>query len=329
MRRRSRSAGGHVPGVPPAHPCSRALVETHVAELREQVPAQEPLVELDGPRAKDAVGEPITSCYAAGQCVVATGLGLLTTHDGFRTVSFFSGPAVVIRGMSVTGFESVFCNAGALCLAFSSSAGNADGPPYPAFEARSTNGGITWRLHTLAPVAGPFSASCPNSKLCLLSTVSALLRSNDGGMNWTSVLPRNLPSGAEGLGSGWAVACPNSKDCIVTWNSGVVTVSNDGGTHWAIRSMVPPRLAQNGVVAEGITCISVTQCLAWIPQQDQSTPLIVRSSDGGMIWKGESIPTDFNPGDVACTIRSCIATGTGATDGNHVEFAQRGPLPYQ
>ena len=147
--------------------------------------------------------------------------------------------------------------------------------------------------------------------------MSVIIRTEDAGAAWTSEAPNQSFAILSGI------FCTSVHDCVAVGYSessgrldgGDVFVTSDGGTAWTTNLVSEALL---GVTcALGSTCVSVGYSIDY--ETDNTTPAILRSTDGGLKWRSRTAPTDtLILNAVACASRTtCAALGTSTQSSNH------------
>ena len=147
---------------------------------------------------------------------------------------------------------------------------------------RSTSGGSAWStattLPTFRPVALQGTAGASGTPVFWALGGQALLRSTDGGVRWTQVLPAPIPTAAIQFLStddGWGVGTLSDP--------GAILQTTDGGRSWSVVFSVPgAALSDVSFVNTNSGWVAgVTQ--PWDPQSGQG--LLWHTTDGGRSWK--------------------------------------------
>lgn len=225
--------------------------------------------------------------------------GLLSSHDDGRTWAQERELAVRAITRLVRGSES------RELFAF--------GPFEGAW--RSVDGGKTWArvkgLEDQGPILALAASPQAEHPCLLVGTGNGLLRSDDGGQRWQTVLPGKevvvirFSPGFNGDGVAW-----------VGTGTGELLASSDGGLTWtACRSPSPGAPVVVLDARLGSSGADVLVAATFHPQEQQLT--LWRSADGGQVWEQWlRAPTSWpaahlalsglgDPGSIVCTDRMC------------------------
>jgi hypothetical protein len=175
-------------------------------------------------------------------------------------------------------------------------------------------------------LAGPLnSVQCLSPHKCVAvgslgnSQGSIAVNTSDGGAHWAST---PVLDGADVLS---ATACSNASTCIaVGWNivvnpgrngapstsvtKGVAIRTSDGAHTWSVLPGLPKDVGR----LSGVSCPTVTFCMAVGATPDAGAGVALVSSSAGRQWKRVSLPRgELGLGVVACTSRrTCTAAGS-------------------
>lgn len=220
------------------------------------------------------------------------------------------------NGSNLTGIS---CPTTSVCYAVGATASN------QTIIEKSSDGGATWAALSGA-VAGQTlsSVSCADADHCVFvgGSTDNVSMTTDGGMTWSS---GTIQTAGNALTS---VSCITDIDCWATENgydstySTQVFITTDGGTDWTNSNSITP--APTGAVGPGltsITCPTASECLSvgddilWINDLPIPVPelfgILASSTDGGMTWQTQTLPSSFLYGVSCLTDNSCVAVGAG------------------
>jgi photosystem II stability/assembly factor-like uncharacterized protein len=147
---------------------------------------------------------------------------------------------------------------------------------YNLTVVKSVDGGATWMRKTVHDVPGANlrSIRCGDALACLITTEQGtLVRTADGGENYTSVVPSSDQT--------FAVSFAGPTRAVAAGAFGSAEVSNDQGDSWA------PVGSRIGGVFRTLSAASDSVAYAG---GDQG--VLARTSDGGQTWSNVSPPTD-------------------------------------
>jgi photosystem II stability/assembly factor-like uncharacterized protein len=187
----------------------------------------------------------------------------------------------------------------------------------------TTDLGIHWAAATLPWEVGDVSGvECASSGTCLalpgfasaLTHVPTfLLRSTDGGLNWSLV---EIAAASARISLG-AVQCPTTSHCIAvgaTSTSALVEVSDDAGATW---TMVDASAGGFGgdTPFEGLACTSSLDCETSAVSPSTPDVYAYGTTNGGMTWSqlGLMLPLEdagywgANPSLASCSNGACVA----------------------
>ena len=141
-----------------------------------------------------------------------------------------------------------------------------------------------------------------------------LMRSNDGGANWTS---QTLPPGVGYLA---AIACSSTRACTAVGQvggtgsgPGAILTTTDGGTVWSLQT-VPAGTTD----VTAVDCPSVSKCLALATVAGRVTALGAPASGATWVPGGPLAPIASTATSIACTdSRHCWATASDTVDPAH------------
>jgi photosystem II stability/assembly factor-like uncharacterized protein len=178
----------------------------------------------------------------------------------------------------------------------------------------SSDGGMTWRLDTVAEPGGALGAlSCPSAGTCLavgfsLRSNSKLALTTNGGASWEPVA---VPSGVD---STETISCSAEDACVlfgqeVDGTTKAYTTSNLGASFTA--HAMPPSDYVSGADCVGQRCVAVGAY--------EVTGAIFSSSDAGATWVTQSLPDAGSslPEAVSCSGEEDCAISS-------LDFAQTG-----
>jgi hypothetical protein len=288
-----------------------------------------PFQELDNSIAEfggsSSIGD--TSCGAT-TCIV-TGLDQLATVGRDSSLpTTFSG-VVGTRLGPISGFASVWCGSGGLCVATrvdgSESTGESGRYNYPDELATSSDGGHRWTMHTFGHVLDGWDVvACESARFCLFTTTQsvALEAGTDTGADLHPVAVEHEPASAENIGDG-AISCTTAR-CLLGYGDGWIAVVSDLGRHWSWHRAIPRVDWGLGTWISNIACATAMDCIATVPTTQAacggaclglySPSMIVATVDGGETWHLESIPSDFTlpdggPTPIGCSRTRCYVIG--------------------
>jgi hypothetical protein len=289
-----------------------------------------------------------TTCIAsgnAGSSAVPTGLVLVTGDLGAHW-------AAGALPWEVGYLHKVSCDpTGAVCLGipgFGSSLAN-----IPTLLARSTDGGLTWTLVTVAP-ASAFDVvdgvACPSASRCVAvgatylgppahdtSTTTFVELSSDAGATWMPA-----PATPPGLGFG-DVACSAALACVSTGSPPIddsfgvarAYTTSDGGATWTAQGTFD--LADGYSSAAFTLDCTITLCAGLalsVFEMEHSPPgiAVVTSADGGGTWSEDPTPLSARESNFEAEPQSLYVDQVGmaiAADGSVLVVgsnADDGPL---
>jgi len=250
------------------------------------------------------------SCDEAGTCIALGGgneaLESSTTGKSWTRGTLPSG---------MTG-DGVHCASGGSCLVVGSSV------PNEGASARTSNGGVSWKLTLQPPHSGSLdSISCASPAYCVAirqddnTSLPAPTKStgfaitSNGGSAWADVASPN------GIVSLNGVACPSAESCFAVGGmqgrtrAGVIFHSADNGDSWALEDTV----VRVGNLA-AVECPSAGTCVAVgeDPNWDEGSPMIVTTTDGGSSWHSRFVGNAITGlRHLACpSAEVCLGSGT-------------------
>ncbi len=158
-----------------------------------------------------------------------------------------------------------------------------------------------------------FGASCPTTSACVavginMDASGAIITSANGGLNWTAA----ASTGAT-MAQQYGVSCPSASHCVSVGQDSshepAAYVTNDGGINWT--ATIAPGGASSGDALRGVSCASVTKCVAVGLLGFGS--IVWTSADGGATWNDHSsATTSHDLESVSCgSITHCVAVGNG------------------
>ena len=202
-----------------------------------------------------------------------------------------------------------------------------------AHTAEKTPSRVRWTQQTTypAPIGDLGSLACATATTCVAIgsitrqpqeiRAAVITKTTDGGQSWTSE-PVPVAGALSGL------ACPSSAFCVAvggyiggggpSFNPdrlGTVMASTDGGRSWTVQSV--PR----GVgYLNGVSCASVSFCVAVGESPDDHGGTTLVTTDQGSHWSRSHLPAEVSGLSlVSCPVPgTCLAVGHGAirtTDG--------------
>jgi photosystem II stability/assembly factor-like uncharacterized protein len=135
---------------------------------------------------------------------------------------------------------------------------------------RSDTGGLTWKQLFYSEVLGQFAAPSPRRVFAIFRT--SVLRSDDGGHRWRSVLPAGfaVPTGAPLFFTERRAIAFGVEEPLGTQHT--VLSTRDGGGTWSLRGQIPLRGLVEQAFRFGPTVIAT------------DSRRLVRSDDQGRTW---------------------------------------------
>jgi photosystem II stability/assembly factor-like uncharacterized protein len=232
------------------------------------------------------------SCTDANTCTAVGEHGtiLRTTNGGTTWPPQSSGTTDGLAGVSCTDANT--------CTAVG---GAADATSFYGTRAtilRTTNGGATWTPQ--APSGDPndqvpelFGVSCIDANTCTaVGAYSAILRTYDGGAYWSDEGLNTMPSV-------WSVSMTDVETGMAATDRNILR-ANPPGTPWT------PVFGEG---AFGISCTDANTCTAV-----GSYDTILHTTNGGVNWTHEPIPSSYLLFAVSCTdADTCTAVGQSGT----------------
>jgi len=237
--------------------------------------------------------------------------------------------------------SGISCPSAMTCFAVGSTQGVGSSEPGQAILEETSNAGATWvSLSGAASGTVALSAiACPDVDHCVAvggdygnsTSTQEALYTTDGGATWNE----SAPLVADNLLT--SVWCLNDDDCWVTEgdNSSTTQVefTTDSGTTWSASDTIePPVAGTTNLGLDNIVCPTASECLAdgsgtyWdndVPYPVPVTyPVLLSSTDGGMTWQEQSLPSSVSAGPIACLSPSdCLTTfGTLTTSDSGVTW---------
>jgi photosystem II stability/assembly factor-like uncharacterized protein len=130
----------------------------------------------------------------------------------------------------------------------------------------------------------------------------AIVRTTDGGVNWTVQTPTSAVTFQFLLG----VSCADASTCTAVGNNGTIVRSADGGATWAAQS--------SGTQAHlhGVSCSDANTCTAVgnFRAVDGGAAMILRTTNGGTTWTQQASGTISRLAGVSCPdANTCTAVG--------------------
>lgn len=203
----------------------------------------------------------------------------LAVGDGVEAVSTDDGQSWSVHADATfagAGVHSLTCPFGTTCLA-------SVFVPAANQVLVSTDDGATWTVATVpSGVLYVSSLMCPSTTTCVgvptvtsnpATTPAQLLRSTDGGRDWSLLTP--APASDYAAFSG--VTCTTSTHCLAVGNSSTFTAmsatSDDAGATWTLTEEPSHRAFY------GVSCSSATSCVT-----HDATTTVFGSTDGGTTW---------------------------------------------
>jgi len=172
----------------------------------------------------------------------------------------------------------------------------------------SNDGGDTWvRQGEGSPALKNIDLSdvwaIDENTVWAVGTDNHILKTTDGGQNWTTVQAPNLPFGV-GLSS---ISIVNKSDIWISGSPGIVYHSADDGLSWTVFDTV---FFQKGLM-QGIWAISsqVVYVAGGVFTDRESSGFIARTLDGGTTWETVIPPDNYDRNEWI---------GVKATDENNV-----------
>lgn len=201
-------------------------------------------------------------------------------------------------------FNDVSCDSGTQCVAVGADSSGV------GVVATSTNDGSSFTSVVL-PSGTPAlsSVSCVEPGTCVAVGGDDILHSGDNGSTWNAQQISQFGSGTFETFHG--ASCQSAALCLVVGivtlsspalNQGIIMVSNDGGSTWALDKLPGPI---SGI--SSVACATPARCIA------VGSNVLV-SSDGGVTW----VLTPVNGGSgqlfsIACpSTTECVAVGPNA-----------------
>lgn len=249
------------------------------------------------------------SCVSTSLCWVDSQYGrLFRSLDGGKTWTDQSQP-------NVQYMEGISCLSGGFCVAV------ATGSAW--FEALyTTDGGVNWTAVRLNSPYGFMSVSCVTTTDCWIAggqvgpncysgcaTHAVVAVTHDGGHTWT--IQSKFPS----LQS-WTVlpsiSCFDIDHCVAVGlyqypgdpPTPIVVSTVDGGMIWQV-----DRAPQGPTELTGVSCFSMTSCLAVAPTSSKAGTVIA-TTDGGGTWSTEFTTSAGVPDAINCpSSANCWAVG--------------------
>ncbi len=256
------------------------------------------------PRATGADEEGTVSCSTLRSCTVMEGgtggFAALTTRDfGAKWALASHLPP------SITNLRALSCGDPKDCLALSAGV-----DPSTLIAVTTDDDWATRSASTIASAPDGWSGtglSCHAGGRCFVAGAGLsddVLLSRDGkAAAWRTT---TLPDGTAPLTE---VACPTTSSCLAL-GTGVALVSGDDGATWS-PATTPP---STSVQFDALTCPTSSTCLGGVASSSTSpSPLMYRTTDGGMTWASVTIATasatDLRINSIACMSASdCVAT---------------------
>lgn len=260
----------------------------------------------------------VIACEHGGSGCLALGNGTMATSlDDGQTWAV--APNTALLGDVIT---SLTCPLATTCIA-SGHSGTASAPS--GLVLLTTDLGESWTSATLPWEVGDVSgAECATAEVCLalpgfvsgLTNVPTfLLRSTDGGLDWSLVQVAAANTGVT-LN---AVQCPTSSNCVAVGANGtsaLVEVSDDAGVTWSMVNAATGGFAGDSAFG-GIACTSSADCESSMASTTTPDVYAIGTTNGGSTWSQLGLMTtlqDANYWGASPTMASCIS-------GNCVAFS--------
>ncbi|MGO9963007.1 MAG: WD40/YVTN/BNR-like repeat-containing protein [Acidimicrobiales bacterium] len=195
---------------------------------------------------------------------------------------------MTIPGTVYFAATAVGCPSSSICFTGSGASG----------LAKSTDGGRTWKLQ-IANIGAVDQIDCSTVNICEVATVGFMLRTTNGGANWT----RQLSARIIYLG----VSCPTASTCGVVTDHGFFLRTRDGGKKWTRHSV---GLQQATIVS----CVSTSTCEVGGFTQE-SIWAAFKTTDEGSTWTPDNLPTEWSIGGLLGI--QCYGDGTCMMTGEY------------
>jgi hypothetical protein len=204
---------------------------------------------------------------------------------------------------------------------------------------QTTDGGAAWSTYAFPWVANPDGSpgwsnlqpaafSCPTAQDCVgMSTVMTSVvantqvatefswTTNDSGATWTRAW---VPSVGDTNSLVRSIACADTTHCVAVGNDtdatpgstslSFIAVTSDDGSTWTIEP--PP--SGSGPLVLSASCANVQECWAVGSADNDSTGLMITTSDGGVSWVPVQVPALAGIDGIDCLASgSCYAIGYG------------------
>ncbi len=243
------------------------------------------------------------ACFAVGTTESESLPAILESNDGGTTWKMQR------TWLELAEFKSIFCTTSLHCIA----GGNLKQP-----LVYTTNGGTTWDTSNLPDsVFGTNikTISCFSNLTCIAAGSSLskganalILKSLDGGANWTEVLSSTTASVLN------AASCPSSNTCYTVGASLIGGI--DGFTVNLSTNLVSNLRLPSGISSSsGIFCTSDSSC--WVSgSNSKNQPTFIETTTGGDKWGlfsvGDSVAE--NGESVVCTPinNECLSVGANS-----------------
>jgi len=230
--------------------------------------------------APGGVGLRAVACPSTRDCVAvgntddagSNGVGgIVTTRDGGVTWQL---RPLAARTMSLTG---VSCASPGDCVAVGF------GDSWPGVIVGTSDGGATWKTETAPSVRGGerlSGVSCSSARDCVAVGEGYAFVTSNGGHTWEITLRMTDNAGLA------AVSCPSTSHCtaVGTLTPGVhngagVFTTNNGGTSWVTKLVIPNALSS----LDAVSCASTTDCVA-VGSEGRNGGLVLTTTNGGVSW---------------------------------------------
>jgi hypothetical protein len=203
--------------------------------------------------------------------------------------------------------------------------------PPAAVAAHVTAAHVTAVPAAIPPANELFGVSCVSPKNCVAVGLAGNAYRGTGGPlaeRWNGrtwkITRVPLPAGATS-GELFGVSCKSATACVAVGlylngaGAGIPLAETWNGRTWAPRTLPTPA-GGTGVILNGVSCASVSRCVAVGEYFTGGTGAAIAESWNGVRWTAATPPTpavsvvgDLNA--VSCpSVRSCVAVGESATN---------------
>lgn len=166
--------------------------------------------------------------------------------------------------------------------------------------ARTTDGGLSWIEQTRQTTRNLYSVSIGDFSTVITGHEGTILVSTNSGVNWTA-----HTAGTASILFGVSV---NGNTAVGVGGQGAVVMSVNGGNGWGLTIL-------GGQLTFFYSTSFVNSMTGWAVGSSSTTgSVIIRSSDAGFVWSGQTSPTTEQLFGVSfTTIDSGTAVGTNGT----------------